>query len=89
MTGDLITILAVYVDHILLSGNNTTDFSEIKSFLHSKFRIKDLAEAHYFLGMELVKEQEGLVITQWKFSLDLLQEYNCLSCIPVSTPIGS
>uniref|UniRef100_A0A0V0H7R2 Putative ovule protein n=1 Tax=Solanum chacoense TaxID=4108 RepID=A0A0V0H7R2_SOLCH len=86
-SGDLITILVVYVDNILLTGNNMEDITDLKLFLDSEFRIKDLGIANYFLGMEILTEPGGLLVTQRKFALDLLSEYPDLEPRRVSTPL--
>jgi len=48
-------LVAVYVDDIIVIGNNSADIKALKAFLDEKSRIKDLGELHYFLGMELLK----------------------------------
>lgn len=45
----------------------------LKAHLHNKFTIKDLGQMHYFLGMEVSHNPEGMVLTQHKFTRDLFK----------------
>ena len=48
---NVITIMAVYVDDILLIENNEADIIHIKQHLDNTFTIKDLGQLHFFLGI--------------------------------------
>ena len=44
-----------------------------------EFEIKDLGPLRYFLGMEVAKSRKGTVVSQRKYTLDLLKEISMLS----------
>lgn len=54
----------VYVDDILVTGNNSAEILDLKAFLHSTFQIKDLGLINYFLGIEVLHTSDGLILTQ-------------------------
>ncbi|XP_019256416.1 PREDICTED: uncharacterized protein LOC109234821 [Nicotiana attenuata] len=68
----------VYADDVILTETNKEEIEELKAFLHESFKIKDLGKLHYFLGLEIFYKADGVVISQRKFVLDLLKEYNCM-----------
>lgn len=74
-------MVAIYIDDILLIGNHKEEIAEIKSFLDLEFLIKKFGYSNYFLGMEILNEPGGLVVTQQMFAIDLLNEYDCLTSI--------
>ncbi|RVW97674.1 Retrovirus-related Pol polyprotein from transposon RE1 [Vitis vinifera] len=51
--GKSFTALLIYVDDILITGNDVKAIVALKQFLHSHFRIKDLGDLKYFLGIEV------------------------------------
>jgi len=69
---DLIYLL-VYVDDLLLTGNNSTLLRHLITLLNSEFKIRDLGFVHYFLGIEVTKTAMGLMLSQHKYALDIIQ----------------
>lgn len=83
---DFIALL-VYVNDILIASNSVKAESDVKEFLRSEFKLKDLGKVKYFLGLEIARSPEGISICQRKYALDLLEEQGLLEAKPVSTPI--
>ena len=68
-----ITIAAVYVDDIVLTGTDSNTITALKTHLHSLFSIKDLGPINYFLGMKVTKTNQGFILSQAKFAQDLIK----------------
>ncbi|KAK3019106.1 hypothetical protein RJ639_003788 [Escallonia herrerae] len=86
-TDGKIAILIVYVDDIILTGDDIAEMERLKQCLASKFEIKDLGSLKFFLGMEIARSRKGIAVSQKKYVLDLLKETGMSVCRPVETPI--
>ena len=53
LIGDRVIYLVLYVDDMLLVGNDKEIIQDLKTQLSSKFDMKDLSAANYILGMEI------------------------------------
>uniref|UniRef100_A0A8R7UCU5 Reverse transcriptase Ty1/copia-type domain-containing protein n=1 Tax=Triticum urartu TaxID=4572 RepID=A0A8R7UCU5_TRIUA len=82
-----ITILAVYVDDIIITGDDDIEILRLKKNLSKEFEVKDLGHLRYFLGIEIARSPKGIVLSQRKYVLDLLSDTGMLGCRAASTPI--
>ncbi|XP_070007191.1 uncharacterized mitochondrial protein AtMg00810-like [Nicotiana sylvestris] len=64
LQGDSVIYLEVYVDDVLVTSADQEKISQLKAFLHDKFKIKDLGNLHYFLGLEVLYKPDGVIISQ-------------------------
>lgn len=79
--------LLVYVDDIMLISNKDSAVLSIKQLLAKEFKIKDLGQLRYFLGLEVARAQAGISVSQRKYTLELLEEFGFLGCKPLATPM--
>ncbi|PWA97255.1 ribonuclease H-like domain-containing protein [Artemisia annua] len=79
--------LLVYVDDIIITGNNVDAIEDFKRYLKTKFQIKDLGKLKYFLGIEVIETKSGVCLSQRKYCLDLLSEFGLLACKPSAIPL--
>ena len=85
--GDDFLALVVYVDDVLITGPNENKIKEVKEQLHQAFTIKDLGQASYFLGVELLKTEKGLFVNQRKYIMDILDDAGLTGVKPTTTPV--
>ncbi|CAH9142456.1 unnamed protein product [Cuscuta epithymum] len=77
----------IYVDDLIIEGNDCGAISRFKSYLHKCFHMKDLGILKYFLGIEVARSTDGLFLCQRKYTLDIISEAGLLGAKPVAFPI--
>lgn len=85
--GNSITVVLLYVDDMIITGNNEEAISKLKKILNGRFRIKDLGPLKYFLGVEVARSKAGISICQRKYTLDILEEAGLLGVKPTKVPM--
>ncbi|GJV08471.1 uncharacterized mitochondrial protein-like protein [Tanacetum coccineum] len=83
----IMVVVLIYVDDVIITGNNLTKIQETKKQLDDEFSIKDLGLLKYFLGIEVAKTKDGLVLSQRKYTLDILENSGKMGCKPSAFPI--
>lgn len=89
LIGDRVISLFLYVDDMLLVGNDKEIIQDLKTQLSSEFDMKDLGVANYILGMEIKRDRakRKLWLNQRKYVEKLLQRFNMQDSKPVKVPI--
>ena len=80
--------LVVYVDNVLIIGDNINRIAKLKQDLATLIELSSLGEAKFFLGIEIIRDRSKgtLYLKQTKYIRDILAKYNKQGLSPVSTP---
>lgn len=78
--------LLVYVDDIILTWNNGHMILDTKRELQRQFKIKDLGELKYFLGIKAARSHKGIILNQRKYALELISDLGLSGAKCVQTP---
>ena len=87
--GGLIMYILIYVDDIIVASSSPEGTKVLLQALMSDFALKDLGELHYFLGIEVSKVRDGIVLSQAKYANDVLKRTGMQQCKPASTPMSA
>ena len=84
-----VLILALYVDDMLLIGNNMNKILEVKGYLNTKFTMTDLGEAETILGISLRRNRAKslLCFEQRNYCRSVLHRFNMENCSSLGTPL--
>src|ERR1700733_8950350 len=89
LIGDRVIYLVLYVDDMLLVGNDKEIIQDLKTQFSSKFDMKDIGAANYILGMEIKRDRakRKLWLNQRKYVETILQRFNMQDSKLVKVPI--
>jgi histone deacetylase 1/2 len=62
--GSVIVFVLVYVDDIIVVSSTSEATSGLLRNLKEAFALKDLGDLHYFLGMEVTKVRDGIILSR-------------------------
>lgn len=77
----------MYVDDLIIAGNDSGVVSSLKQYLGKCFHMKDLGVLKYFFGVEVSQGNKGIFLCQRKYALDIAGETGLLGGKPASVPI--
>lgn len=82
-----IVIILVYVDDLLITGSCSKMISDANDVLHKQFKVKDLGDLKYLLGIEVLRSKAGILLNQRKYVLELISEMGLGGAKPSTTPL--
>jgi histone deacetylase 1/2 len=86
--GGVTIFMLIYVDDIVVASSSEKAVDALLHDLGLDFALKDLGELHYFLGIEVKKVHDGIILSQEKYANDLLRRVNMQICKAVDTPLS-
>ena len=73
-------LVVLYVDDFLITSSAAAGLSNIKSALNKEFAMTDLGLLRQFIGLEVSQNTLGIMISQSKYSLDMLKRFHMEYC---------
>lgn len=85
--GQQAAYLLVYVDDIILTASSSALLRHVVDQLRQAFAIKDLGELHFFLGIQVRRDDAGFHLNQAQYTEEILTRADMANCKPASTPV--
>ena len=82
-------VVYLYVDDMIYKGSSKLIVVEFKFIMMRKIEMSDLGLLHYFLGLEVNQNSDGIFISQRKYVIDLFNRFNMLNCKMAPTPMNA
>lgn len=86
---DNMLFVAVYVDDLLIFSNSKILKEKLKDELNKRFKMKDIGEAKFCLGLKITRDrvQNKIYIDQERYITEILKRFNMFDCNSASTPM--
>uniref|UniRef100_A0ACD5WYA4 Uncharacterized protein n=1 Tax=Avena sativa TaxID=4498 RepID=A0ACD5WYA4_AVESA len=81
--------ILIYVDDIIVTSSSDQAITALLHNLRLDFALKDLGDLHFFLGLEVHRQPNGLLLNQEKYATDLLHRVGMRDCTSCPTPLST
>ncbi|GJT08936.1 putative ribonuclease H-like domain-containing protein [Tanacetum coccineum] len=80
-------LVQVYVDDIIFGSSNEKLCREFEALMHEKFKMSDMGELTFFLGLQVLQRKDGIFLLQDKYVGDILKKYGYTDVRTANTPM--
>jgi hypothetical protein len=80
--------ILLYVDDFIIASKDLQEMTNIKTKLKGKFKMKDLGNLRYFLGIQIMRTEYSMHLSQAAYVESLLVKFGMSDCQHVETPMG-
>ncbi|TYK13717.1 putative mitochondrial protein [Cucumis melo var. makuwa] len=81
-----VILFLVYVDDVIVTGNNSVEIGRLITMLDVKFALKDLGPLHYFLGFQIHYLESEFIMNKEKYVEGLLHKHQLTDLKPAPSP---
>ncbi|EJF56279.1 hypothetical protein DICSQDRAFT_71809 [Dichomitus squalens LYAD-421 SS1] len=87
--GNSVTIVVLYVDDLLLFGDNKNHIKQVKRMLGRQYKMTDLGAVQRFLGLRIRRDRASRIvdIDQEDYVQSVLERFEMADCKPANTPL--
>ena len=79
----------MYVDDLIIAGSSKQDVTKIKKQIAARFKSKDLGTLKFWAGMEIKRDNDGILLNQAKYINDMLLKYDLQNTKPAKSPMAT
>ena len=88
-SGGFQCFLLIYVDDVVLISNNVHRLQQLITTLSSSFSLRDLGKLNFFLGIQVYRNSDGILLSQNSYISDIIQSAGMGTCKPANTSMAS
>uniref|UniRef100_A0A2N9H904 Reverse transcriptase Ty1/copia-type domain-containing protein n=1 Tax=Fagus sylvatica TaxID=28930 RepID=A0A2N9H904_FAGSY len=88
-TSSFTMYVLIYVDDIIITSSSSDAIDTLLSQLHHDFAVKNLGSLKFFLGIEVLSNSDGAILSQQRYITDILHRTHMLEAKPITTPMAS
>ena len=82
------TLILLYVDDILLTGDDYPFIAKLNAHLSKRFQMTNLGDAQIYLGVEFYYTKDRIYLHQQRYIEKLLERFGMQDCNPFSVPMN-